>query len=257
MNGRLRGRIVRVLAVLCLCCVARASPAQDLVSGLSQDQVEINSSYAGTSIVVFGAIEGGDTGGGGKDVVVVVRGPDADMTVRRKARIAGLWVNRDQMKLGGLPSYYYLSSTRPLAAIASAQTLQRYQLGLADLVPQSMSTHYPPKAEPFRLAAIAERARQGLYAEEQSVEFLSYSLFRVRIPIPATAPRGEYTVEAYLFRDGTVTSAQSTPLFVDQKGLERRLYRFAHNYPLTYGLSAVLVAMLLGWLSSLMIRQQR
>lgn len=232
--------------------------AQDLVSGLSQDQVEITSSYAGTSIVVFGAIEATDNAPVvAKDVVVVIRGPGADVTVRRKGRIAGIWINRDAMKLGGLPSYYYLASTRPLAQIAPAATLQRYQLGLTQLMPTSMGTHNPAKAEPFRLAAIQERAREGLYAETQGIEFLSYSLFRVRIPIPATVPRGEYTVEAYLFRDGTVTSAQSTPLYVDQTGIERRLYRFAHASPFVYGLFAVAMAMLLGWLSSLVIRQQR
>jgi len=59
------------------------------------------------------------------------------------------------------------------------------------------------------------------------------------------------------FSDGTVTSAQSTPLYVDQQGLERRLYRFAHASPFIYGSSAVLMAMLIGWLSSLLIRQQR
>jgi uncharacterized protein (TIGR02186 family) len=237
------------------------SHAQDLVSGLSQDQVEINSSYAGTSIVVFGAIEGNDpTPSAPKDVIVVIRGPEADMTVRRKARIAGVWLNRDQMKLGGMPAYYYLASPqgRPLDKIASAQTLARYQLGLAYVSPQRIiGTRRSEKAEPFRIAAIAERARDGLYAQTENVEFLSYSLFRVHIPIPATAPRGEYTVEAYLFRDGTVMSAQSTPLYVDQKGLERRLYRFAHASPFVYGLSAVVMAMFFGWLSSLVIRQQR
>jgi uncharacterized protein (TIGR02186 family) len=239
--------------------IAPHARAQDLVSGLSQDQVEINSSYAGTSIVVFGAIEGNDpTPSSPKDVIVVIRGPDADMTVRRKARIAGMWINRDQMKFGGMPAYYYLASTRSLDKIASAQTLARYQLGLAHVEPQKiLGTRYPGKAEPFRIAAVAERARDGLYAQTENVEFLSYSLFRVHIPIPATVPRGEYTVEAYLFRDGTVMSAQSTPLYVDQKGLERRLYRFAHASPFVYGLSAVLMAMFIGWLSSLLIRQQR
>jgi len=237
---------------------ATSAHAQELVSGLSQDAVEINSSYAGTSIVVFGAIEGNDNApAASQDVVVVIRGPDTEMTVRRKARIAGLWLNRDQMKLGGMPSYYYLASTKPLGQIAPAQTLARYQIGLDNLKPQTMSTHVAAKAEPFREAAIRERTHDGLYDEVQSVEFLSYSLFRVRIPIPATVPRGEYTVEAYLFRDGTVISAQSTPLYVDQTGLERRLNRYAHASPLVYGLAAVFMAMLLGWLSSLVIRQQR
>jgi len=247
----------RIFLALVLLLAAPAS-AQDLVSGLSQDQVEINSSYAGTSIVVFGAIEGTDAEPTSpKDVIVVIRGPDTNMTVRRKARVAGIWINRDAMKLGGMPAYYYLASSRPLAKIAPSQTLQRYQLGLAYVTPQSISTHNPAKAEPFRIAAIAERARDGLYTQTENVEFLSYSLFRVHVPIPATVPRGEYTVEAYLFRDGMVTSAQSTPLYVDQQGLERRLFAFAHTSPFTYGLSAVAMAMLLGWISSLLIRQPR
>jgi uncharacterized protein (TIGR02186 family) len=246
---------------LALAIFVMASPsarAQDLVSGLSQDEVEINSSYAGTSIVVFGAIEGTDAEPSSpKDVVVVIRGPETDMTVRRKVRIAGIWINRDQMRLGGMPAYYFLTSSRPLAKIASSQTLARYQLGLAYVTPQTMSTRNPAKAEPFRIAAIAERARDGLYTQTENVEFLSYSLFRVHVPIPATVPRGEYTVEAYLFRDGTVTSAQSTPLYVDQTGLERRLFGFAHASPFIYGASAVVMAMFLGWLSSLLIRQPR
>jgi len=247
----------RVIACLAL-AVATPSHAQDLVSGLSQDQVEINSSYAGTSIVVFGAIEGADnTPSTQNDVVVVIRGPSADMTVRRKARIAGIWINRDQMKLYGMPGYYFVASTHALDRIASAQTLARYQIGLANVVPQRMGTHVRAKGEPFRIAAIGERARDGLYQQSESVEFLSYSLFRVRVPIPATVPRGEYTVEAYLFREGTVTSAQSTPLYVDQQGLERRLYRYAHASSFVYGLATVLMAMFLGWLSSLVIRQQR
>jgi uncharacterized protein (TIGR02186 family) len=249
-------RIALLAAILCL--AATAAGAEDLVSGLSQDQVEITSNYTGTDIVVFGAIESSDNtlSTTGRDVVVVVRGPNANMIVRRKVRIAGIWINRDSMRFGGLPTYYFVSSTRPLSAITSTQMLQRYQIGLAAIEPQSMSTHVPAKAEPYRLAAIQERANAGLYAEKTNVEFLSYSLFRVRVPIPATVPRGEYTAEVYLFRDGNVVSAETTPLDVEQSGFERRIYRFAHRSPLVYGLAAVFMAMLFGWLSSLIVRQQ-
>ena len=235
-----------------------AAQAQDLVSGISQDQVLINSSYAGTSIVVFGAVQGADnTPVTQNDIVVIVRGPNGDMTVRRKARIAGIWINRDQMKIYGMPGYYFIASSRALDKIAPRETLARYQIGLANLTPERMGTHVRAKGEPFRLAAIAEHVRDGLYQQTESVEQLSYSLFRVQVPLPATVPRGQYTVEAYLFRDGTVTSAQSTPLYVDQQGLERRLYRFAHANAFIYGVSTVFMAMLLGWLSSFLVRQQR
>ena len=75
------------------------------------------------------------------------------------------------------------------------------------------------------------------------------------VPVPAGVTRGQYNVEVYLFRDGEVVSAQSTPLFVDQQGLERKLFNMAHHAPLFYGLLCVFMAMLLGWISSVLFRR--
>ena len=248
-----------LLACVALCLSIVAADAEDLVSGLSQDQIQITSNYAGTDIVVFGAIESPPQAaaqGEARDVVVVVRGPDADFVVRRKARVAGIWINRDKIALYGMPAYYYAASTRPLPKIAPANTLAQYQLGFANLRPVSESTHMPSKGEPFRLAAIRAREQQKLYAEApDGVEFLGYSLFRVRVPVPASVPRGEYTVQVYLFRDGSVVSAQTTPLYVEQIGLERRLFNFARQQPFWYGLLTIAVAMLLGWASSFLFRR--
>ncbi|MBU6472342.1 MAG: TIGR02186 family protein, partial [Alphaproteobacteria bacterium] len=87
-----------------------AATAANLVSGLSQDQIEITSNYTGTDLVVFGAIEsrGGESADSPRDVVVVVRGPDIDMNIRKKERVAGLWINRHEVTLFGMPGYYYL-----------------------------------------------------------------------------------------------------------------------------------------------------
>ena len=246
-------RLAHALATVFASAMVPAAAAEDLVSGLSQDTVEITSNYTGTDIVVFGAIEHAEDGGR-NDVVVVVRGPDANMTVRKRDRVVLIWLNRDQARLQAMPSYYYLASTRPLSAIAPRDTLQRYGIGLADLTPAKIISHHDP--EPFRQALIRHKEQEGLYGETPTgVEFLSPTLFRVHVPVPATVSRGQYSAEVYLFRDGNVISAQSTPLFVDQTGLERRLYSFAHTSPLSYGVSAVLMAMFLGWLSSLIFRR--
>jgi uncharacterized protein (TIGR02186 family) len=239
-------------------CVAGAD---DLVSGLSQDQIQITSNYTGSDLVVFGAIEqtpdaDEDSEPSRRDVVVVVRGPAATMDVRRKDRIAGIWINNREVTLTGMPAYYYVASTQPLEKIAPPYMLARYQIGFDHVKPQSTSTHKTLRAEEFRQAVVRERARAHLFTEAPNgVEFLSYSLFRVHVPVPAGAPRGQYTAEVYLFRNGVVMSAQSTPLFVDQIGLERNLFNFAHNDPLAYGFAAVLMAVLLGYISSLIFRQ--
>lgn len=240
-----------VLALLLLW--AAPACAEDLVSGISQDIIQITSNYTGTNIVVFGAIEGA-LAAQRHDIVVVVRGPDEEMTVRRKDRVAGVWVNRDAARFEGLPAYYYLASTAPLSRIASPEALDRYGIGLGALHPALVGSHHDPA--PFLEAAIRYHKRVGLYAENPgSIDFLSETLFRARVPVPAGVTRGQYNVEVYLFRDGQMVSAQSTPLFVDATGLERRLFNFAHDASLFYGLACVFMAMLLGWISSVLFRR--
>jgi len=50
---------------------------------------------------VFGAVER-PVADAKPDVVVVVRGPETDMRVRRKDRVAGIWINRNRVVLRGM-----------------------------------------------------------------------------------------------------------------------------------------------------------
>ena len=243
----------RLLLILLLLLANPAQAAEDIVSGLSQDQIEINSSYTGADIVVFGTIERPAVAAG-RDIVVVVRGPDTQITVRRRDRFAGVWVNRDSARFRGMPAYYFLASTRPLTSIATPDILSRYGLGAAYLQPSAIITHHDPG--PFRQAAIRQLQAQRLYTEAPgSIDFHSESLFKTVVPIPASVARGQYNVEVYLFRDGDVVSVQSTPFFIDQIGLERRIYGLAHNSPLLYGFFAVFMALLFGWSASVLMRR--
>jgi uncharacterized protein (TIGR02186 family) len=243
----------RLLLPLLLLLSGPALAAEDIVSGLSQDQIEINSSYTGTDIVVFGTIER-PVSAAGRDIVVVVRGPDTQITVRRRDRFAGVWVNRDAARFQGMPAFYFLASSRPLSAIAAPEVLSRHGLGAAHLQPSAIITHHDPK--PFREAAIRQLEAQGLYTDAPgSIDFHSESLFKTVVPIPASVARGQYNVEVYLFRDGEVVSVQSTPFFIDQIGLERRIYNFAHNSPFYYGLFAIFMALLFGWAASVLMRR--
>jgi hypothetical protein len=68
--------------------VPSRAPAQPLVADLSSHLITITSSYTGTDLLLFGAVEQGG------DVIVVVHGPTEPLVVRRKERVAGVWVNR-------------------------------------------------------------------------------------------------------------------------------------------------------------------
>lgn len=246
-------------ALFLLLALFAAAPARaaDLVSGLSTDLIQINSNFTGTDIVLFGAVEpGNDTGPGqSQDLVVVIRGPQLDMTVRRKERILGIWVNREQIAFTGLPGFYFLASTRALDDIASLPTLQRFRLGTANLESATRASVSADEARAFRAAAIRDRKRERLYWESPTgIEFLSRTLFRARIPVPATVPPGQYRAEVYLFQGGTVVSAQSSPLFIDKSGFERQVYNYAFQASLAYGFAAVLMALAFGWAGFVLFR---
>jgi uncharacterized protein (TIGR02186 family) len=247
---------MRRLLLLVFLLMASPVSAEQLVSGISQDLIQITSNYTGSDIVVFGAIEGEQNAENRapRDVVVVVRGPDTDITVRRRDRVAGVWINHDAAKLSGMPAYYFLASTRPLKDIAPQDALTHYNIGLQSLEPDTVHSHHD--YEPFRQAALRHLTQDRLYTETPGgVEFLSETLFRAHVPVPAGVTRGQYNVEVYLFRGGAVESAQSTPLFIDQTGLERQIYNFAYDAPLAYGLAAVLMALVMGWISSVLFRR--
>jgi len=240
----------KLLAAFLLFAVP-ALAEESLSSGLSQDYLQITSTFTGSELTVFGAVEN-PTRKAAHDIVVVVRGPDTLMTVRRKDRIAGLWINNARAKMW-LPSYYFITATRPLGALADADTLSRYELGLNKLRAGMIASDGDPA--PYVAALERTQTRTGLYIQNDAgVEMQSATLFRVHVPIPAAVPRGSYNVEVYLFRDGDVISAQSTPFYVDQAGFERRIFDFAHTSSLLYGLFTVLMAVALGWASTFFFR---
>lgn len=241
---------MKYAAAALMILTAPALAGETLSAGLSQDSLQITSTFAGSDLTVFGAVS--NAVAGEREIVVVVRGPERVMTIRRKDRLAGLWINTARARLR-MPSYYFVAATGTLAAVAGDDVRWRYELGLDRLRADAVASDGDPA--PFAAALIRAKRRAGLYAEaNHGVEMRGPTLFRVHVPIPAAVPRGTYAVEVYVLRHGAVVARQSTPFFVNQAGFERRVFEFALTRPLAYGLLTVLMVVALGWLSSLLFR---
>lgn len=235
-----------VLALSCTMATARAQ----LVADLSEHLIAITTGFVGTDVLLFGAIEGPG------DVVVVVRGPQRTEIVRRKARIAGIWVNEREMVLNNVPSFYVVASAKPLSEILSPVVRMRHEIGFDVLQFVPTRAAPPSEVEEFRSALIRNKQRDELYLEEiGKVSFLGSRLFRTRINFPSNVPTGTYTADVFLVRDGNVVSAQSTPLVVGKVGFGAELFDFAHQRPALYGILAVVVALAAGWLAGVAFRR--
>jgi uncharacterized protein (TIGR02186 family) len=215
--------------------------AQPLVFDLSSHLVAITTGFSGTEMLLFGATEGEG------DVVVVLRGPDTETVVRRKSRVAGIWINTDSTTFTNAPAFYRVATSRPLDEITTPALRQRHQIGLENLR-LTAATPQRPDVEAFRAGLIRNKEGRALYsAEVGRVSFLGPRLFRTRVELPANVPPGAYTAEVLLVRNRQVVAAQTTPMFVSKVGVGAEVYDFAHRYAAVYGILAIAIAVAAGW----------
>jgi uncharacterized protein (TIGR02186 family) len=148
-----------------------------------------------------------------------------------------------------------VASSKALDAIITPAARALHQIGLADLrlTPQG---HVPPaEATEFRKALVRTQQRAGLFGDRVGkVDFLGDRLFRTTITFPANVPTGTYLVEVFLVRGKEVVSGQTTPLVVSKVGVDAQVYDFAHTRAAEYGVIAVIVAVMAGWLATLPFR---
>lgn len=245
-------RIGRILALcLVLCGIAWPAPiAAELVASLSNHLVAITTSFSGADVLLFG------TTGGRGDVVVVVRGPESPETVRRKGRTFGVWLNNAEVTFGNVPTYYAIAANRPVADFLPEATSRRYQIGIDNLRLPVVHESGGIDVETFRAALFRNKQRAGLFPSNPAlIAFLGERLFRTDMRVPANAPVGDYTVSVYLVENGEITQAESTPLIVNKVGLEARVYDFAHKNGAAYGILAVIIAVVAGWLANIIFRK--
>ena len=222
---------------------------QALVADLTNHLIAITTGFTGASVVLFGAIDGPG------DVAVVVQGPDREITVRRKRRIAGIWVNSREVMFANVPSFYFVAASRPLEEIISPATAAFYRLGVTNLEMKPEEMIPTQIVDEFVTALVRTQQRARLFpAAVSKVNFIGERLFRTTIDYPANVPTGTYLVQVFLVRDKDIVGGQTTPLVVSKVGLDADVFGFAGRQPALYGAIAVLTAMVAGWLASLPFR---
>lgn len=238
-----------VLFVAALLLYAAPAPAQGLVADLTTHLIAITTGFTGASVVLFGATDGPG------DVVVTVRGPEREMTVRRKERVAGIWVNIRQMSFAKVPSFYAVAASRPIEELMSPATASLYRLGVHNLKLEPVGAAPTAAVGAFRAALEHAQQRAGLFVTRMGkVDFLGERLFRSTISFPSNVPTGTYLVEVFLVREKDIVSGQTTPLVVSKVGIDAEVSEFSYRQPGFYGAIAVLTAMVAGWLASLPFR---
>ncbi|MGE0230829.1 MAG: TIGR02186 family protein [Flavobacteriaceae bacterium] len=250
---------IRAALLLLATLAALPASAEKLVLTVSDDTIEVTSRFTGAGIALLGSIQRDAqtvSRQAGYDIVVVVRGPKENIVTRKRERVAGIWVNTDSVRYYGVPSLYIVSSSRPLEDIASPMLLAREHIGLVNAAGQTLSRASAEDLALFREATIRLKQNEGLYFQtSDKVSMIGDTLFRARIDLPANMRTGHYEATVYLFTGGVLVAQEWVGFYAAKRGFEATVSDLAQYDPLTYGIIAVVLAALTGWLGAFLFRR--
>lgn len=226
-----------LLVILYIALLPSLASAKPIIADISTNRIEIDSGFTGTELLLFGARN--DIG----DIVVVVRGQNKDYIVRKKEKIGGIWVNRDQFKIRGVPNYYSIASSRPLEEINLPKAFAPLAIGMEYLIQAPEDSRVN-----FYKAFLSHQEQTNVYNKnEADISFMGETLFKIPLFFPDTTPEGVYVAEVYLFDSTGLVAVDSTPIRVVKTGFDAFIHKMAHHSPVTYGILALAIALAVGW----------
>lgn len=228
--------------------------------GLSTNRVAITADFDGADLTIFGSLDNIDptlARYGRYDIIVVLEGPARNVVVRRKDRVLGMWINTESETFVNVPVSYSVATTRMPQDITDAESYRRLSLGIDDvhITPLDREGN-PATIEEFRRGLRDRKKAGGLFSMRiGGVEFLSQSLFRAALPLSPSVPVGTHRARAFLFKNGVFIRESSAQLAIVKSGFEETIHRFSVNHGPSYGILAVLLAVLTGWIGRIVFRK--
>ena len=205
--------LIMMLAIIIGTPVVHAA----VVADLDQKQVSITTDFNGAELLLFGALDLMEE----DDIVIEVSGPLKNVAVRRKDKVAGIWLNTENVTLVDIPSFYHILSTRPLTDIADNKERRRINLGYENLpfVLASGSSIDEGNIEDWKEALARNMEASRLWAiDHDTVSTRKNALFRTDVVLPANIIPGQYSVRVIHFRNGSMILKTGHPSVLKNVG---------------------------------------
>lgn len=242
-----------ILALITIFLASFAIAETRIISGKSEENLALNTTFNGKEILVYGAVETDlDVPIG---VYMVVRGPDQTLTVNKKDRTLGFWLNSESVAFPSAPSYLAVMSSWGPNAELSQETKAEYQIGLKEQIDLTKLSGNITRAGEFRDALIRIRKDTGQFVESgNKVRIQGGVLFSADIPLPANLIEGIYTFHLYVVQDQKITAYSKSSIPVRKTGIGAWLFNLSDRSALLYGLLAVFLSITISLIATQIVR---
>jgi len=244
-----------VMIALCLAALpVKANAKGTLVADLDQSEVGITTDFNGAELLLFGALSKNSN----DQIVIVISGPAKSMALRRKGKVAGIWLNTENARLEGIPSFYHVLSTKPVDEIATPEERQKIRLGYEHIPLKLAAGSRIDEGElnEWKDALTRNMEQAELWDQHPgSIKVIEGVLFRTNVILPANVIPGQYEVRVMHFSNGVMVNEDISMLKVAKSGLSAMVYNIAHDYAPFYGIFAIIFAVAAGWLAAVAFRR--
>ena len=250
--------IKNYLKIFSITLIITAQAPLDLVIDTNERDIVIEPGISGTKIVLFGV-----TPTGKRDIIIEVVGPPKNQTMQEKRSYFGFWLGRGKSYYKNVPSYYNLLSSKPLEEITNQEGLNKLGLGIEHLPLGKADIKYSTiKQSEFDQRLRSEMFTNGQFFEKQGNIVLrsgpgKVGLFKTEFSLPPNSLQGKYFVRYFLFQNGEAISYAESTIDLKQAGFARLIWIFANKFALLYGIIAIILSGLLGWVVSLIFSRYK
>ena len=222
----------------------------------NEQDIRIKPNIAGTEVALYGAMPSGI-----KDIIIEVVGPARNISLEEKRKIYGFWLGLGRADYFQVPSYYNIMSSRKITEIADQSVFDKLRLGVTNLpLGNAKISNSSTSQNIFNKNLKKYMLDKGQFnIGENEVNVKSgpgkVGIFSTEFLLPSNSYQGKYYVRYFIFQNGEFLSYAENKIDLKQAGFSRIISLTATNFPLLYGILAVILSGSLGWLISTIFRR--
>ena len=222
----------------------------------NEKDIRIKPNIVGTEVVLYGAMPSGK-----KDIIIEVVGPARNISLEEKRRIYGFWLGLGRADYFQVPSYYNIMSSKKLSEIADQSVFDKLRLGVINLpLGNAKISNSNTSQNIFNKNLKKYMLDKGQFKiGENEISVKSgpgkVGIFSTEFLLPSNSYQGKYFVRYFIFQNGEFISYAENKIDLKQAGFSRAISLTATNFPLLYGILAVILSGSLGWLISTIFRR--